>query len=72
MWQRRQGGERKAVRLAQLALGAGAERDALLTDLEKLKILTHRLSDDYLDIDLLDEQVRSVLGYIRADEIVIR
>ncbi len=49
-----------------------AERDALLTDLEKLKILTHRLSDDYLDIDLLDEQIRSVLGYIRADEIVIR
>ena len=49
-----------------------AERDALVTDLEKLKILTRRLSDDYLDIDLLDEQVRSVLGYIRADEIVIR
>lgn len=33
---------------------------------------THRLSDDYLDIDLLDEQARSVLGMIRADEIVIR
>jgi len=49
-----------------------AERDALLADLAKLKTLTHRLSDDYLDIDLLDEQVRSVLGYIRPDEIVIR
>ncbi|MFM2349065.1 MAG: hypothetical protein RIR04_31 [Pseudomonadota bacterium] len=49
-----------------------AERDALLADLAKLKTLTYRLSDDYLDIDLLDEQVRSVLGYIRPDEIVIR
>jgi cell division protein FtsB len=34
--------------------------------------LTHRLSDDYLDLDLLDEQARSVLGMVRADEIVIR
>ena len=34
--------------------------------------LTHRLSDDYLDIDLLDQQARDVLGYMRADEIVIR
>lgn len=48
------------------------ERDALVSDLDKLKNLTHRLSDAYLDVDLLDEQVRSVLGYIRADEIVIR
>ena len=49
-----------------------AERDGLLTDLASLKNLTHRLSDSYLDMDLLDEQVRSVLGYVRADEIVIR
>ena len=34
--------------------------------------LTHRLSDDYLDLDLLDEQARSVLGMLRADEIIIR
>ena len=31
-----------------------------------------RLSDDYLDLDLLDEQTRKVLGMLRADEIVIR
>jgi cell division protein FtsB len=30
-----------------------------------------RLSDEFLDIDLLDEQAREVLGYVRADEIVI-
>ncbi|HAM89325.1 MAG TPA: septum formation initiator precursor, partial [Rhodobacteraceae bacterium] len=34
--------------------------------------LTHRLSDGYLDLDLLDEQARRVLGMIRPDEIVIR
>lgn len=33
---------------------------------------TLRLSDDYLDLDLLDEQTRDVLGYMRADEVVIR
>ena len=32
---------------------------------------TRRLSDTYLDLDLLDEQARRVLGMIRADEIVI-
>ncbi|MGO4915433.1 FtsB family cell division protein [Pseudogemmobacter sp. W21_MBD1_M6] len=31
-----------------------------------------RLSDDYLDLDLLDQQAREVLGMIRGDEIVIR
>lgn len=34
--------------------------------------LTKRLSDNYLDLDLLDQQARSVLGLLRADEIVIR
>lgn len=33
---------------------------------------TLRLSDGYLDLDLLDEQARDVLGYLRADEVVIR
>ncbi len=31
-----------------------------------------RLSDDYLDLDLLDERARKVLGLMRADEIVIQ
>ncbi|KIC22632.1 FtsB family cell division protein [Leisingera sp. ANG-Vp] len=38
----------------------------------EMENLTRRLSDDYLDLDLLDEQARSVLGLVRADEIVIR
>ena len=49
-----------------------AERDQLAAELARMQNLTHRLSDEYLDIDLLDEQLRDVLGYLRGDEIVIR
>ena len=56
-----------------------AEAEALRTDLDRLNAevermdnLTRRLSDTYLDLDLLDEQARNVLGLLRADEIVIR
>ena len=41
-------------------------------DVARMENLTKRLSDDYLDLDLLDERARSVLGMVRADEIVIR
>lgn len=49
-----------------------AERDRLYDELAQMTNLTTRLSDRYLDIDLLDERVRDVLGYVRSDEIVIR
>lgn len=49
-----------------------AQRDQLKAELSEIKNLTLRLSDEYLDLDLLDEQARDVLGYLRADEIVIR
>lgn len=56
-----------------------AEADALRiqlaqvsADVARMENLTNRLSDKYLDLDLLDEQARSVLGMIRADELVIR
>lgn len=49
-----------------------AERDALRAEHARMTNLTHRLSDDYLDVDLLDERAREVLGTLRADEIVIR
>ncbi|MEM9318357.1 MAG: septum formation initiator family protein [Pseudomonadota bacterium] len=55
-----------------------AERDQLageLADLRgqvrELEILTRRLSDDFLDLDLLDETARAVLGRMRADEVVL-
>ena len=46
-----------------------AEVQAQVAEMENL---TKRLSDDYLDLDLLDEQARSVLGMLRSDEIVVR
>jgi cell division protein FtsB len=56
-----------------------AEKAVLKEDLAQLRAevarmenLTQRLSDDYLDLDLLDQQARDVLGMIRADEIVIQ
>lgn len=41
-------------------------------EVTRMENLTHRLSDTYLDLDILDQQARDVLGLIRADEIVIR
>lgn len=49
-----------------------AQLDHLDRDIAEMENLTHRLSDTYLDLDLLDEQARSVLGLVRSDEIVIR
>lgn len=49
-----------------------AERDRLQAELAVMTNLTRRLSDGYLDLDLLDERARDVLGYLRADEIVLR
>ena len=47
------------------------ERDQLQAQLDELENETKRLSDTYLDLDLLDQQARSVLGLMRPDEIVI-
>ena len=52
---------RLRVKLAELR----AEREALAN-----KVL--RLSDRYLDLDLLDERARAVLGLVREDELVVR
>jgi len=46
--------------------------DLVTAEVARMENLTKRLSDEFLDVDLLDEQTRSVLGVIRADEIVIR
>ena len=48
------------------------ELTQLQTRREYLENKTHRLSDKYLDLDLLDEQARKVLGMAREDEIIIR
>ncbi|MGI1663312.1 FtsB family cell division protein [Palleronia sp. KMU-117] len=48
------------------------ERDRLRAEAEALGNKTRRLSDQYLDLDLLDEQSRNVLGLVRSDEVVLR
>ena len=47
------------------------ERDRLASEVAALENKTRRLSDTYLDLDLLDSQARDVLGLIRSDEIVL-
>ena len=48
------------------------EELALLTaEVERMTDRTRRLSDDYLDVDLLDERARMVLGAARVDEIIV-
>lgn len=48
------------------------EADALAAEVAILHNKTRRLSDDYLDLDLLDEQAREVLGMVRGDEVILR
>lgn len=49
-----------------------AERDRLRTEVQGMENLTRRMSDEYLDLDLLDERVRQVLGMVRPDEVILR
>jgi cell division protein FtsB len=62
---------RKAQILAEVA-ALQVEETRLQGELANATNLTYRLSDAFLDLDLLDQQARDVLGYVRADEIVIR
>ncbi len=48
------------------------QRDTLAAELAAMENRTRRLSDEYLDIDLLDERARAVLGLVRSDDLVIR
>jgi cell division protein FtsB len=48
-----------------------ATRDTLQSELARMENLTRRLSDTNLDLDLLDERARDMLGYLRADEVVL-
>lgn len=49
-----------------------AELEVLQTRVARMENMTRRLSDEFLDLDLLDQQARDVLGLMRADEIVVR
>jgi len=62
----------KRAEITAEAATLAAQLEVLRADVARMENLTKRLSDDYLDLDLLDERARLVLGMIRADEIVIR
>ena len=48
------------------------QHEEVVAQVAKMENLTRRMSDDYLDLDLLDQQARDVLGMLRPDEMVIR
>ncbi len=62
----------RRVEIEAEARALAQERDRLALDVARMENLTRRLSDNYLDLDLLDQQARDVLGMARADEVVIR
>ena len=62
----------RRVEISAEANALKADLEVLQAEVERMDNLTRRLSDTYLDLDLLDQQARSVLGLIRSDEIVIR
>lgn len=49
-----------------------ARKAELEAELARINNLTARLSDTSLDLDLLDERARTVLGYVRADDVVVQ
>ncbi len=62
--------ERGRIESDELLLGQ--ELTKLITTRKEAQNRAHRLSDDYLDLDLLDEQSRKVLGMVRDDEVIVR
>ncbi len=62
----------RRVQIEAEARALDIERARLAAEVAALENKTHRLSDEYLDLDLLDQQARDVLGMVRADEVVLR
>ena len=64
--------------LAALHEAQALERDLtaefadISEDRRTLKNLVGRLDEHNLDLDLLDERARAMLGYVRREELVIR
>jgi cell division protein FtsB len=62
----------RRIQIEAETLELAAERDRLKAEVQEMQNLTRRLSDEYLDLDLLDERAREMLGLIRADEVILR
>ena len=61
----------RRVQIQAEAATLSYDRDKLATEVAALENKTLRLSDTYLNLDLLDQQARDVLGLVRSDEIVL-
>lgn len=61
----------RRVQIEAEAAALTAERDRLTAEVAALENKTRRMSDTYLDLDLLDQQARDVLGLIRPDEVAL-
>ncbi|SMX24457.1 FtsB family cell division protein [Boseongicola aestuarii] len=61
----------KRVQIDAEATVLTREKERLAEEVASLENKTRRLSDDYLDLDLLDQQARDILGLIRSDEIAL-
>ena len=62
----------KRMQIASELRDLNAQRDALKLKVADMENKTLRLSDRYLDLDLLDERARDVLGMMRVDDVVIQ
>jgi cell division protein FtsB len=62
----------RRVQIESETRALSAERDRLAVEVAALRNKTLRLSDTFLDVELLDQQARDILGMVRADEIVLR
>lgn len=62
----------RRIQIEAETVDLAVERDRLKAEVREMQNLTRRLSDEYLDLDLLDEQAREILGLIRADEVILR
>ena len=62
-----------ALREAELQeTGLKAELAQTRADRARLENLVSRMQDQNLDLDLLDERARAVLGYVRNEDLIIR
>ena len=61
----------KRVQIEAEAATLRIEKERLAEEVASLENKTMRMSDEFLDLDLLDEQARDILGLIRSDEIAL-
>ena len=60
------------VQIDAQRVALAAQKAELEAEVAALENKTRRLSDAFLDLELLDQQARDVLGLVRPDELVLR